>query len=241
MDHGVVTGSRLAVGRWVLANVIAFTLGGAVCGTLLRWMQQPYYTVVSSAGEAAGIVARTVGVSAAIFGAILGAAQWWAIRRHPAASWWLPATCLGWALSGVAGGALSGMAGGSVSTIGPASVPAGVLVAAAAASVLVGLLPGTPQWLVLRRHVDPAAWWPGLTLLGLAVGFGAGFLVVRLGLVDLVPVFRPEDFPSGKVLTLVGAVAGGGYAAVTGRALVRSLTRPRPSGNAAVPASGATG
>jgi hypothetical protein len=236
-----MTGGRVAVGRWVIANVAGFTVGGAVCGTLLRWMQQPYYTVVSSAGEAAGILAQTVGVSAAIFGTILGASQWWVIRGHATASWWLPATCLGWALAGVAGGALSGVAGGSVSTIGPRSVPAGVLAAAAAAGVLVGLLPGTPQWLVLRRHVGPAAWWPGLTLLGLAAGFGAGFLVVRLGLVEVVRVFRPEDFPSGKVLTLVGAVAGAGYGAVTGPALARVLSRLRPSRDAAVPASGPTG
>jgi len=108
------------------------------------------------------------------------------------------------------------------------------------ANVLVGLFPGTPQWLVLRRHVESAAWWPGLTLLGLAVGFSAGFLVVRLGLVDVVPAFRPEDFPSGKVLTLVGAVAGAGYGAVTGPQLARKLSRLRPSGDAALSASGPT-
>jgi len=236
-----MTGSRVAVGRWVIVNVVGFTVGSAVCGTLLRWMQQPYYTVVSSAGEAAGILAWTVGVSTAIFGAILGASQLWVIRGHAAASWWLPATCLGWAVTGVAVGALSGVAGGAVSTIGPRSVSTGVLVAAAASGVLVGLFPGTPQWLVLRHHVEPAAWWPGLTLLGLAVGFGAGFLVVRLGLVDVVPVFRPEDFPSGKVLTLVGAVAGAGYGAVTGPALVRTLSRLRPSGDAFLSAPGPMG
>ena len=234
-------GSRVTVGRWVIVNVVGFTVGGAVCGTLLRWMDQPYYTVVSSAAEAAGILAWTVGVASAIFGAILGASQLWVIRGHPPGSWWLPATCVGWALTGVAGGALSGVVGGSVSTIGPRSVPTGLFVAVAVANVLVGLFPGTPQWLVLRRHVEPGAWWPGLTLLGLAVGFSAGFLVVRLGLVDVVPVFRPEDFPSGKVLTLVGAVAGAGYGAVTGPQLARKLSRLRPSGDATLLASGPTG
>ena len=229
----VAAGRRLAVGRWVLANVVAFTAGGALCGALLRSMQQPYFTVVSSAGAAAGIEAWAVGVSSAIFGAILGAAQSLAIRGFRVAAWWLPATCLGWALTGGGIGALSGVSGGSVSTIGPATVPAWVFVASAAGGVLVGLLPGTAQWLVLRRCVESAAWWPGLTLLGLVAGFGTGFLVVRLGLVEFLPLLRPEDFPSGKALTLVGAVAGAVYAIVSGPALARALSRVTPTGDAA--------
>jgi hypothetical protein len=146
------------------------------------------------------------------------------------ATWWLLATVLGWALSGVGIGILSGVAGGSLSTIGPASVPPGVYIAAIGAGVLVGLLPGAFQWLVLRRHVESAAWWPGWTLLGLTVGFGAGLVVVRLGLVAVVPVLRETDFPSGKVLTLVGAVAGAVYAVVTGSALARTIGRQQGKG-----------
>jgi hypothetical protein len=128
------------------------------------------------------------------------------------------------------------VAGGSLSTIGPASVPSWVFIVAVAAGVLVGLLPGTFQWLVLRRRVESATWWPGLTLLGLAAGFGAGFVVVRLGLVDVVPVFRDTDFPSGQVLAVVGAVAGAVYAVVIGPALSRILGRVQAEGEAAAPA-----
>jgi hypothetical protein len=217
---------RLVLGRWVLANVFAFAAAGALGGALLRALQQPYYTVVSSTGRAVLIEAWTVSLACTIFGVFVGAAQWWAIRGHSAAKWWLPATVLGWVLFGVGTGVLSGVTGGgSVSTIGPESVPLWVSIAAIAGGVLVGLLPGTFQWLVLRRSVDSATWWPGWTLLGLVAGFGAGFVVVRLGLVDVVPLFRDTDFPSGKVLSLVGPVAGAVYAVVTGPTLARLLGR----------------
>jgi hypothetical protein len=226
---------RFGLGRWVLANVLAFAGAGALGGALMRSLQQPYYTVVTSMGRAVLIEMLTTGLACTIFGAFLGAAQWWVIRGQGAARWWLPATVLGWALFGVGIGALSGVAGGSMSTIGPASVPLGVRIAATAGGVLVGLLPGTFQWLVLRRHVGSAAWWPGLTLLGLAVGFAAAFAVVRLGLVDVVPVFRDTDFPSGKVLAPVGAVAGAVYAVVIWPALARTLGRQQAEGAAAQP------
>ena len=225
---------RFSLGRWFLANFFAFAAAGALGGALLRSLQQPYYMVVKSTGRAVLIDAWTVGLAWTIFGALVGAAQWWVIRSQGAARWWLPATVLGWALSGVGIGALSGVAGGSLSTIGPASVPIAVFIAATAGGVLVGLLPGTFQWLVLRRYVGSAAWWPAWTLLGLVAGFGAGF-VVRLGLVDVIPLFRDTDFPSGKVLTLVGAVSCAVYAVVIGPTLARSLSRPQAEGEAAEP------
>jgi len=235
MSVGPPNHGRFALGQWVLANAMAFTAAGALGGSLLRSLQQPYYSVVTSTGRAVLIDIWTVGLAWTIFGVFLGAAQWWVIRGQNAARWWLPGTVLGWALSGVGVGVLSGVAGGSLSTIGPASVPPGVFIAAAAGFVLVGLLPGTFQWLVLRRHVGSAAWWPGWTLLGLVAGFGAGFVVVRLGLVDVVPLFRDTDFPSGKVLTLVGAVAGAVYAVVVGPALGRTLGRQQTEVEAAQP------
>jgi len=228
--------SRFAPGQWVLANVVAFTAAGALAGTLLRSLQQSYFTVVKSMGQAVLIETRATCLAWTIFGTFVGAAQWWVIRGKSAAARWLPATVLGWALSGVGVGVLSGVAGGSVSTIGPASVPPWLRILTIGAGLLVGLLPGTFQWLVLRRHVGSAAWWPGWTLLGLVAGFGAGFVVVRFGLVDVVPLFRDTDFPSGKVLTLVGAVAGAVYAVVVGPALARTLGRQQAEGEAVQPA-----
>jgi hypothetical protein len=222
--------NRLPVGRWVFANVVAFTAVGAIGGTLLRSLQQPYYANVSSMREAIGIQVWTQAVTWTIFGVLVGTAQWWAIRGHRPASWWLPATVLGWVVTGVGVGAVSGVAAGSISTIGPASVPPGVSITAVAAGILFGLFAGTPQWLVLRRHAETTAWWSALTLLGLIAGFGTGLAVARLGLVNVVPVFVETDFPSGKVLTVVSALGGAIYALVTGPALARTLSRIKQTG-----------
>jgi hypothetical protein len=108
----------------------------------------------------------TVGLTWMIFGVFVGAAQGLVIRRSIAASWWLPATMLGWTLSGVGIGASSGVSGGSISEIGPASVPTWVHVASSAGFALALLLTGTFQWLTLRRHVESATWWPVRTLVG---------------------------------------------------------------------------
>jgi hypothetical protein len=231
-DHAVVvstSGRRINLVRWVLTNVVAFTVAGAIGGTLLRSWQQPYYQHVSSMAQAVVIELWTVGLSWTIFGVFVGAAQWWVIRRLIAASWWLPATVLGWVLSGVVVGVLSGISGGSISEIGPASVPTWVRVASVTGYGLVGLLPSTFQWLTLRRHVGSATWWPGWTLVGLAAGFGGGLVVAR-GFVTVIPVFLDTDFPSGKVLTVVGAVAGAVYSSITGPPLERALSRLQTRG-----------
>jgi hypothetical protein len=217
-------GGRINLGRWVLANVVAFTAAGAIGGTLLRSWQQPYYEHVPSMGQAVVVELWTVGLTWTIFGLFVGAAQWWVIRRNIAASWWLPATVVGWMLSGIGVGVLSGIAGGSMSEIGPTSVPAWLSLTSFAGFALVGLLPGTFQWLTQRRHIESVTWWPVCTLVGLAVGFGAGLVVAR-GFVSVIPVFLDTDFPSGKVLTMVGAVAGAVYASVTGQVLAKAVRR----------------
>src|SRR5215470_1435661 len=114
---------RLALGQWVLANILAFMAAGALGGTLLRWLQPPYYTVVTSIGAAVRLQVWTVGLAWTIFGVFAGVAQWWLIRGHNAVRWWIPATILGWTVSGVGTGVLSGVAGGSVSGLGAAAVP----------------------------------------------------------------------------------------------------------------------
>ncbi len=91
--------------------------------------------------------------------------------------------------------------------------------------LLIGLLPGTFQWLILRRQVAGAGWWPLVNLGGLLVGFAGGFAVVRWGMVNAAHWLRPEDFPSAKALVLVGAVSGPLYAVVTWPPLARMLRR----------------
>ncbi len=211
--------------RWVLANLIGFTIGGAIGGAVLRATMQSYFAVPLSGADAARVVAVNTGVGMTIWGALVGTAQWLALRRSLRAGWWLPATCLGWALSGVVTGALSGVTGQWDVVVGPDVGVLGVVVAAVAGCILIGLVPSTAQWLVLRRQVDRAGWWPVAGLGGFAVGFGGGFAVARWGMVNIVHWLRPEDFPSAKALVLVGAVAGILYGAVTWPALTRLLRR----------------
>jgi hypothetical protein len=209
--------------RWMLANLIGFTIGGAIGGAVLRARLQPYFEVMPSGVDAARILAVSTGLT--IWSALIGTAQWVALRRSLRAGWWLPATCLGWALSGIVLGALSGVTGGWDTVVGPDVGLLGVVVAAVAGCILIGLVPSTLQWLVLRRQVDRAGWWPLASLGGFAVGFGGGFAVVRWGMVNVVAWLRPEDFPSAKALVLVGAVTGILYGVVTWPVLARLLRR----------------
>jgi uncharacterized protein YneF (UPF0154 family) len=98
--------------------------------------------------------------------------------------------------------------GGRVSTIGPDVGWLIMIVVGVPLGLLIGLLPGTFQWLVLRRQVTGAGWWPLVNLAGLLVGLAGGFAVARWGMSDVVHWLRPEDFPSAKALVLVGAVSG---------------------------------
>ena len=90
--------------RWVVANVVGFTAGGAIAGTIAREMGQSNYGVVTSTGDAVLIATRTAGTALAVWGAAVGAAQWLVIRRDlTRVGWWVPGTSAGWALAGVVG------------------------------------------------------------------------------------------------------------------------------------------
>jgi hypothetical protein len=212
---------------WVLANLIGFTVGGAIGGAVLRARMQPYFEVMPPGADAARIVAANLGMTMTAFGALVGTAQWVVLRRSLRAGWWPLATCLGWAGSGLMMGGLSGMTGG-VETSDSQQVGAlSLVMVALAGCILIGLLPSTLQWLLLRRQVDRAGWWLLAGLGGFVAGLGGGFAVVRWGMVNVVAWLRPEDFPSAKALVLVGAVTGTLYAVVTWPVLTRLLRGSR--------------
>jgi len=215
---------------WMLANLIAFTVGVTLAGALIRTGEQPYFGAVTSATDAARIVAVNAGVSAAVFGSLLGTAQWLALRRAlTGAGWWAPTTTLGYAVGGAFSGALSGALGGAVSGVGPDLGITGFLVATAVGILVVGLLPSALQWLVLRRQVPRAGWWVAASGGSLIVGLGAGLTLVRWGLVDALHWLQPEDFPSVRSWVALGVISGLLYAAVTRATLMRLLrSRLRP-------------
>lgn len=201
--------------RWVVANVVGFTAGGAIAGTIAEEMGQSNYGVVTSTGDAVLIATRTAGTALAVWGATVGAAQWLVIRRDlTRVGWWVPGTSAGWALAGVVAGILSGSMGGAVTGIGHDVGVWGFVVAAAVGILALGLLPVTFQWMMLHRQLPRAGRW----LLGASGAFlGAAVVaagVVRWGLVS-VGWLRPEDFPSAKSWVAFGAVVGLIYGAST--------------------------
>jgi len=203
-DRGV--GSNL-FRPWLLAHVVAFTIGGVLGGAVLRALEQPYYDRLSSALEAGLIQAGSLAASMAIFGSIVGTAQWLVLRRTLAAAWWAPATCLGWGMGGILMGFT---AGGSVSSIGPDEGPIPPLLTTLVVPPLVVLLLGVVQWLILRREFEGAGWWPIVNVTGLFLGLSAGFVVAKV-----VPWLTPTQFPSAQALGLVSAVGGPIYAVIT--------------------------
>jgi hypothetical protein len=218
-EHRVV-GSYLRR-PWLVANFVAFTIGAAAWGGVLRALEQPYYGADVSTMEAARIQAISNGASALLFGAILGISHGLVLRHVTRAGLWIAATCVGWALTGVVTGF---SAGGSVSTIGPDAGPVPPPLSVLVISPLVVLLLGAGQWLVLRRTFDGAGWWPLVSIGALVAGFLVGFAVAMI-----VPWLAPTDFPSAQALGLVGAVAGPVYAAVTWPYLTQLRRRGAPS------------
>jgi hypothetical protein len=81
---------------WLLAHFVAFTIGGVAGGGVLRALEQPYYGHETSALDAGLIQGGSLAASTAIFGAIVGTAQWLVLRRSIRAGWWPVATAVGW-------------------------------------------------------------------------------------------------------------------------------------------------
>lgn len=196
---------------WLAVHFVAFAVGGAIGGGALRFIGQPYYGVMMSSIDAAFIQASHSGVLFLVFGAFVGTAQWLVLHRTLRVGWWVPATCLGW---GLAGAVMGFNAGGSLSTIGPDAGPIDPLVAWLIGPPLIVAFVGGGQWLILRRDLDGAGWWPFVSVVGLVLGFGSGFVVAKI-----LPGLAPTDFPSAKALAIVGAVTGPVYAAVTWQCL----------------------
>jgi len=221
--------------RWVVANTLGFATGGAIAGAIARAIGQPHYGVVTSTRDAVVIATRTAGVALAVWGTAVGAAQWLVIRRElRRVGWWIPATCAGWALAGVVAGILSGFMGGAVTGIGRDVGVWGFVIAAVAGIVTLGFLPVTFHWMMLRRRVDLARRW----LLGAAGAFLVAAVVaagvVRWGLVSVIGLLRPEDFPSAEAWVSFGAVTGLLYGAMTGALLGRLTSGPSFEGSVAM-------
>lgn len=173
--------------RWVIANSVAETVG------------------LGSALSAAAILAGTV-----IEGMVVGTAQWLVLRRPlPDVGWrsWALATAVGafvaWS-AGMLPGTLMGAGGAEGSAEGAAvAEPSAAVVygLAAVMGLVAGAILGTPQWIILRRHVPrgglwiPAnalAWAPGMVMAFVAADFlfsaGIGVGTVLLAIATLAAI-----------------------------------------------------
>jgi len=208
---------------WIFFNVVGYTVAGAAFGALQRARYQRYYEVVTSASDAVSIATLNTAKSLAVFGILLGTAQWLALWRHRFARWWIPATAVGWSAAGVAVGVISGLTLGSISSMGPHRSAVVTVLGVSLATVTVAFVPSAAQWLLLRRRVHNADRWPLVNLAGLVAGLTVGGVVVRWLLVEVVPMLTPYDFPSAKALVCVGALTGLVYGATTARWVDRHL------------------
>jgi hypothetical protein len=195
----------LATALGELAGFAAPTLAWAVVARAVAGMGAP----------AAALLTLAVLVAAgSIEGAVLGYAQWRALRLAlPAVGWhaWTGATALAaalaWAL-GMLPNALVDAAGVGVGGM----IAAWVIVAPA---ILLSI--GVAQWLVLRRHLPRAALWVPANIVGWSLGLLPTFIGPAL-VSETTPLWAMAAIAVASGLAM-GCIVGG----VTGWALLRLL------------------
>lgn len=156
---------------WPLSILIGFPIGGYVADVAVDG--------VDSVGAAiiAGLIA----------GAIIGAAEWFALRRW--VSWlWIPATTVGMAVGLAAGAALVDY---GISRVDLALMGA-----------VTGLGVGVMQALVLARHQIPGAlWWVVANPPGWALGWFVSSYVIARNIGERFPIFGASGAVVFGVLT----------------------------------------
>lgn len=158
-SRGDWTSTARAMWLWPVAVLVGFPVGGYVADLLVDG--------VGSVGAAlaAGLIA----------GAVIGAAEWFALRRW--VSWpWIVATAVGMPLGLAAGAAL----------VGYGTDRGDVVVIGAATGVGIGVL----QAIVLMRHRVPGAfWWAIANPIAWALGWFVTSYVITTNVVERFPNF----------------------------------------------------
>jgi hypothetical protein len=160
MDRpGDWTGSARRIWLWPVAILVSFPIGGLIADLVVDG--------VDSVGAAltAGLIA----------GAIIGAAEWFALRQW--VSWlWIPATIVGMAVGLVAGAALVdyGIDRSDLALMGAVN----------------GAAVGVMQALVLARHRIPGAfWWAVANPPAWALGWFVSSYVISRNIDERFPIF----------------------------------------------------
>lgn len=157
--------------RWPVAILVGFPIGGLIADVVVDG--------VDSVGAAL--------VGGLIAGAVIGAAEWFALRER--VSWlWIPATIVGMAVGLVAGAALVdyGIERGDLALMG----------------VVNGLAVGVMQALVLARHRIPSAfWWAVANPPAWALGWFVSSYVISRNIDERFPIFGASGAIVFGVLT----------------------------------------
>ena len=163
------TGRRMWL--WPVAILVGFPVGGYIADLIVDG--------VDSVGAALA--------GGLIVGAIIGAAEWFALRQR--ISWlWIPATTVGMAVGLVAGAALVdyGIDRGDLAVMG----------------AVTGLAVGVLQALVLARHRIPGAfWWAVANPPAWALGWFVSSYVISRNIDERFPIFGASGAIVFGVLT----------------------------------------
>lgn len=156
---------------WPVSILIGFPIGGYVADLVVDGVDS------IGAALAAGLITGT----------IIGAAQWFALRRH--VSWlWIPATTAGMAVGLTIGAALVdyGIERGDLALMG----------------AVTGLGVGVIQAVVLARHGIPGAvWWAIANPPGWALGWFVSSYVIARNIGERFPIFGASGAVVFGILT----------------------------------------
>jgi hypothetical protein len=157
---------------WAVAILVSFPIGGYIADLVVNG--------VDSVGAALA--------GGLIVGAVIGAAEWFVLRRR--VSWlWIPATTAGMAVGLVAGAALVdyGIGRGDLALMGAVN----------------GAAVGTMQALVLARHKIPGAlWWAVANPPAWALGWFVSSYVISRNIDERFPIFGASGAIVFGLLTL---------------------------------------
>jgi NhaP-type Na+/H+ or K+/H+ antiporter len=198
--------------RWALATAIGELVGFAA--PAFAWALVARAVAGMGAPAAALLTFAVLVAAGSVEGAVLGYAQWRALRHAlPAIRWpqWTGATAiaaaLAWAL-GMLPNTLMDAAGVGVG---------GMIAAWAIVAPAILLSIGVAQWLVLRRHLPRAALWIPANIVGWILGLAPTFIGPALAS-ETTPVWALAAIAVASGLAM-GCIVGG----VTGWALLRLL------------------
>ncbi len=220
--------------RWVGANAIAELIGLGGSAMVLVGLMRAIDT--ETPVGAVGVAVVSVILGTLLEGVLVGLLQW-RVLRDPLPELkradWVRGTAIGAAIAWILGMlpstilslAAGGGAGGPGAAAAPPAGPPDWLAYTLAASMglVLGPILGTPQWVILRRHVQHAGWWIPANALAWMVGMP----LVFVGAMNVPP--GPITAWTVTVAVVPVLAAGAAVGAVHGIALLRLLRAPAPA------------